>query len=331
MKPSLFTPGALLQLKAGKPLAQAVHETVVRLFTDGSQGSFSRELGSFVDCFAFALALTIARAQVRQQKLDRERLAAGAYELLAQFEEEHGLRPGATDTIRQRRDALAGKMLTSQGSNRPTLEQALSDLLGEDYIGLHVADPATEVTLWPSALGDSPQVLLSDDVSRTLVRITQSVCVGLGAPQAVTYTAVDPTAEDGEHTLAVGDRLVVQPENLGLAEPVTVEAVDDDGETFAATFAKAHDNGALAAQMPFPAWASTQRHLWVVLSEDAAQDAEKRRLTNEKMAALVTGVTTWSICPYTGDGVTHLAGPWTLDDAVMGRLDMNPMGIVTVP
>ncbi len=332
MKPSLFTPGALLQLKAGRPAAEAIHETVVRLFTDGSVGAISKTLGSFVDCFSFALALTVARAQRRQQKLDRETLAAGAYELLAQLEEEHGLSPGPEDTIQDRRDALLARMLAAQGSRRPSLEQALADLMGDDYIGIHLADPSTEVSNWPTSLGDDPQLLLADDVSRTLVRITQSISVGLGSSQAVTYTPVDPTSDD-EHTLTVGDRLIVQPENLGLAEPVTVTAVGTSGGslTFSATFNNAHDNPSLAAQMPFPAWGSSQRHIWVVLSAAAAVDAESRRQVHELMARMVTGVTTWSICPYTGDGITDQAGPWTLDGALLGRLDMNPMGTISVP
>jgi len=328
VKPSAFAPLGLLQLKSGAPAAEKLHATIAGLLSDGSEFALAADVGTFVDCFSFALARSLAKVQLRQEKLDRSHLALGAYELLDALEEEFGLTPGPTDTLRSRRRALAAAMKVVLGSRRTVLEQALTDLLGDDYVGLHVQG-TSEVSIWPSALGDDPQVLLVPDVPRKLVTLATAISTDLGSPQQVRYTPVDPAPEIG-HSLLVGDRLVVEPENLGRAEVVTVTslAIGDPELYFTATFQQAHEPSALAAQMPFPAWGSSQRHLLVVLSATAAVDAEKRRRTHELLARTVTGVTTWSICPASG---ASQCGPWTFDDPLLSRLDCNPMATVTVP
>jgi len=330
VQPSLFTSGGLLLLSGEKPSAEMLHETIVRLLSTGEPGDLSTEVGSWVDCFAFALATVLARVQVRQRQLNEERLAVGAYELLAALEEEFGLSSGPEDTIAQRQAALLAAGKAALGSRRPALEQALADLLGDDFIGIHVPDPASEVDIWPADLGDDPQLLAEADIPRKLVELPNSISTGLGAAQYVAYVPLAPTTTDGSHTLLVGDQIVVGVDNLGLAETVTITALATDGDTllFEAVLNNAHDSGSLAVAMPFPAWGSAQRHIFVVLTEAAALDAEKRRKTHVLMAKTVTGITTWSISPESAAGQ---AGPWTLDDPVLGALDFNPMDVITVP
>lgn len=331
MLPSLFTPGGLLLLSDETPIAERLHTTIVRLLTDGQPGNLSAEVGSFVDCFAFAFARVLARVQQRQQQLDRERLGVGAYELLAGLEEEFGLKPGPTDTIAQRQLALSQAMKKLLGSVRPALEQSLYELHGADYIGVHIRNPENgEADVWPAALGDSPQLLGADDMDRKLVRLPDGISTDLGSSQSVAYVPIDPNPSDGGHSLVKGDMVVLGVENLGLAETVTVESTSTVGGTlyFTTTPNNAHDADALAVAMPFCAWGSSQRHIFVVLSATAAFDAEKLRKTHLLMARTVTGVTTWSVCPASG---SDQAGPWTLDDSVLGRLDFNPMATINVP
>lgn len=333
MKPSAFAPHGLLQLRSGTPAAQVLHESILSLFSDGSEFALSTELGSFVDCFAFAFARILAKLQLRIEKLDRSRLAANAWELLPALEEEFGLRPAPTDGVQARRAALLAAMKAALGSRRTALEQALSDLLGSDYVGIHVHS-TSDVDLWPTDLGDSPMLLALPDIPRKLVSLPLAVSTGLGALQWVSYDPIDPLPDNAEEgTLLQGDQIVVGVENLGLAETVTIENVSDAGEgmdypVMQVLLNNPHGPGSLAAAMPFPAWGSSQRHIYVVVSEDAAQDAEKRRKVHEQMARMVTGVTTWSISPVNASGG---AGPLTLGDAVLGRLGMNPFGTITVP
>ena len=332
MKTSAFAPFGALKLRAGRPPAEVLHESIVALFTDGTQFALSKELGSFVDCFAFTLARCLAKLQLRTEKLDRERLAAGAYELLPVMEEEFGLRPAPGDTLRTRRAALLAAMRAALGSRRVVLEQALSDLLGDDYIGMHVHS-TSDVDIWPAALGDDPMLLALPDIPRKLVRLPYAVSTGLGAPQFLAYEPLDPIEGDlSTGTLTAGDEIVIGVDNLGLAETVTIASAEEpgDGETYPlmeVTLARAHDPGSLCAAMPFPAWGSSQRHIFVVLSETAALDADTRRRVHEYLARTVTGVTTWSLSPSNAGS----AGPLTLDNHTLGRLDMNPFGTVSIP
>lgn len=306
---------------------------MVSLLSDGSSFALSTDLGSFVDCFAFALSRVVAKAQLRQHKLDRERLAAGAWELLPALEDEFGLFPAPDDSIQTRRSALAAAMRSALGSRRTELEQGLADLLGADYVGLHVHSTA-DVDIYPATLGDSPMLLALPETPRKIVSLPYSVSTGLGALQYLAYEPIDPLPEDGaDNTLTAGDQIVIGVDNLGLAETVTIDSVEDpgDGETYPlmrVLVNNPHGPGTLCAAMPFPAWSSSQRHIFVVLAETAALDADTRRKVHEHMARTVTGVTTWSISPVNASGG---AGPLTLDDAVFGRLDMTPFGTITVP
>lgn len=330
MQPSAFTPGGLLLLSSETPSAELLHQTALRLLSTGEPGDLSTELGSFVDCLAYALAVVFARIQYRQRQIDNERLALGAYELLAALEEEFGLRPGAKDTIAQRQTALLAAVKPIFGSRRPVLEQALADLLGTGFVGLVVRDPKNnEVDLWPTNLNDNPMLLAEATIPRKLVRITSSISTDLGVPQSVAYVPVYPTGTT--HTLAVGDKLIVGPENLGLAERVVVEALGGSGDDllFTATFTNAHDEASLAVQMPFPAWGSSQRHVFVAVTEAVTTDAVLLSRVHTLLARHVTTCTTWSICVASGAG--DQIGPWTLDDAVLGRLDFNPMATIPVP
>jgi hypothetical protein len=332
---SLFAPPGLGQYVGGKPRAQAIHETALALFAKYSadQGSLSTEEGSLVDLFCFMVALAFARVARTNELANGERYASGAYYLLGATEGEHELRPGADDTLGARRRALAGAKRLPRGSALPELEQQLRDLLGDDYVGVHIT-AADDVDLWPADLGDQPQLLAAADIPRKLVRLPYQVSTGLGSPQYLAYEPLDPLPEDGsEGTLRAGDMAVIGVDNLGRAETVEVLAIEEpgDGEVYPlmrVTVNRPHGPGSLCAAMPFPAWGSSRRHVFIVLTEAAALDAETRRKVNDLMGKIATGVTTWSISPANGSGG---AGPLTLDDPVLGRLDMTPFGTIAVP
>lgn len=329
MNYSLFAPPGLHKYQAGKPLAEAIHETGLRLFAkyDRSRGALETEPGSLVDLVAFALAIRFARIAANLEKAEGERYAAGAYYLLAQTEAEYGLQRGADDTLLTRRTALGEAKRAPRGCTRAELVQQLRDALRDDYGGLSIAD-AADVVEWPADLGDPPQLLAEANLDRKIVQIAPAISTDLGSPQQVRYTPIDPAPEVG-HTLLVGDRLVVEPENLGRAEVVTVTslAIGDPELYFTATFQQAHEPGCVAAQMPFPASTSTQRAILVALSEDAAVDPVLRGKADKLLDRILSGVTTWSLCGLSGTGTI---GPWTIGDAVRGQLGRNPINTISV-
>lgn len=334
MQPSLFAPQGLALLKAGKPLAEQLHATILQLFArlPKEQGAYNTEEGSMVDLFSFALAIVLARAIVSGQRVDGERFADEAYFFLREAEREHGITPDGDASVWTRRDDLADAKRAPRGNMRTELEQQLRDHLGDDYAGMHVmSDADGEVTTWPEDLGDQPQLLVSPTVDRKLVRILTTISTGLGSPQTVTYVTRDPLGTDDDpHTLRAGDKLVVEPEILHRAEVVDVTAVGTSGSslTFTATFNEPHEPSAWATQMSFPVWTSTQRALIVALTAEAGVDPVARARANAKLAKILTGVTTWAVCPLSS---ATTVGPFTVGDPLLGAVGFNPIGTISIP
>jgi hypothetical protein len=331
MQPSLFAPPGLDLLVGTEPLAQQLHKTALRLFSNSTidNGGLSTEEGSLVDLFCFMLAISLAVAATTVKRVDAERTGGKAYFSLSKQEKEHQLSPAAADTLKTRRAALTAAKRVPRGSRRAELEQMLRDLLGDDYLGLHVSSGA-EVVSFPEDLGLQPQLLIDVVSPRKLLRIIPAICTDLGGSKTVQYEAVDPLSIDSDHTLVVGDKLVIEPELLHRAEVVTITAVsnEDDGLFFTAEFDNAHEPNCWAVQMPFPVWTSTQRQLLIALSADAASDPDKRGKANVALEKTLTGVTTWALCGSSGSGTI---GPWTIGDPQLGKLGQNPLGIITVP
>jgi hypothetical protein len=332
MKRSLYTPPGLYEYRAGKPIAEGLHETALALFSKhgAERGGFSTEPGSLVDMISFAMAIVLARVARADQHVDGERFADGAYYLLDDFEEEYDVTPGGDDTLVDRREALARAKRAARGCTRQELEQQLRELLGDKNGGLHVATP-DEVAVWPAELGDQPQLLQDAERDRKLIRITPVIIDGLGAPQTVAYEAIDPKIlPDEDHSLTVGEPLVVEPEILHRAEVVTIATLGLDGDTptFTATFDNPHEPGCWAARLPFPAWTSTQRHVIVGLVASAISDPILRNQLHVMLGKVLPIVTTWDICGLSGSAQV---GPWTIGgDPALGVIGRNPLGIITM-
>lgn len=330
MKFSGWAPYGLLKYKGGEYTAKVLHGAMIRLFGGHEEGGFSGEVGSFADAFSFATAHVLALADAFVQRVWRQRFARTVYENLAAEEEEHGIQPGPGATILGRRRVLAARKRIPEGSRRAALEEALRTLLGDAYVGVHITRP-DEVVRWPTNLGDSPQNLQEATVERKLIRIVDTISIGLGAPQTVTYEGVLPETLT-EHSLDVGDTLLVEPEILGRAEVVTVTAIGmaDEAFTFTATFDEAHEPSCLATTAPMPVWTSSQCEILVVVTQAAVVTIETRRQIHELLERILTAVTTWGIAQESAEG-SGTAGPFTTDDPVLGLTDANPLGEATVP
>lgn len=322
MKTSAFTPTGLLKLRGEEPLAQRIYGA-----TRAALGpELAGQPASFVDCFAFAFALGVARGATLLERAFGQMLPSEVTDLLGAQEEEYGIIPSPTASITERRRALAARMLLPGGAGRLNAENALRSLLGDRFVAYRTTESA-ERGVWPPALGDAPQNFVDAEVARKLVHVTPAISIGLSASQAVAYVPVEPLAEAGTlHSLAVGDRVVVEPELLARAEVVTVLALGEDptsGPTFTGVFNQAHEPGCWATTMPFPMWTSTQRHSLVVVEALAALDPEVRRQVHELMDRIARGVSTWALVQATGP---RQAGPFLLDKSPLGA---TPFGTVT--
>ena len=323
MKPSLFT--RILKMEAGESLHERLFKTFLVSLGDGQ---FSEADPTFVKAFAFALTGVLAAAAENSETAWGQQFAATAYDVLGQQEREHGITPNRRDSVTTRRGVLAAKKRVLRGGSRINVENALKVLLGDAFVGWFTTPPAARVT-WPAALGDAPQSFVRPGTPRKLARLGAPISVGPGAPQSAPYTPLSPLPQPGSiHTLAVHDRLLVEPELLGRAEVVQVESLDPMTLSFTATFLNAHEPGCSLTTMPFPFSSGNQRESVVLVPLAVALSVEWRRRIGVVMNMMLRATSTWSVAAQSQPGQ---AGPFTLDDPQLGLLDVTPLGQLTVP
>lgn len=329
MRRSIFAPSGLWKHKGGEPLAKRMHRTAMQLF-GAEAGHFSAERGSTIDLLAFTMSIMLARAADKIERAGGERYARSIYALLPEQEFEHGLVPDPDATIPERKRAIAARKVLPRGCARGELIDGLERLLGDNLVGIHIANPNLgEVAIWPAALGDNPQLLARADVDRKLIRIIPPICIDLGAPVWVRYAPVDPPKPntDFPNTLRKDDQLLVEPEIHGRAEVVTVLEIGNDDapglpSMFQAVFTRAHESLCFATTNPFPLWMSTQREVVVIVKAEVLVRPATRAQIHDHLSRVLTGVTTWALVQESAPG-SGVAGPFTTDDPVLGMLDAN--------
>jgi hypothetical protein len=260
--------------------------------------------------YARSIALAAARATLRHA-LDQRRPML-AVEMLSALEDTFGVTPTPGESDDARRRDVAARKLIARGSAPAALAAALSTLLGNDFVKVVTSPRAT----FPTSPGD---VGAWDDpaVPPRLFVLTSSV----SSTGPVTFSYASQLGDSAR--LHVGDRMAVQIENPLLAEAVTITAADEAASTATATFTHAHDLGA-SVRSHAPLWTSTQRHLVVIVSASAANDALTRARIDALMTRLVRATTTWSIAQ--ASGPTTL-GPFTVGVSPIGSV---PIGTVTI-
>jgi hypothetical protein len=322
MHTSAFTPTGLLKLRGEEPLARRLYKATRAAL--GAQ--LAGEEGSFADCFAYAFALGVARGALLLERAFGQMLPTRVSDLLGAQEQEYGLVPSPTESITERRQALAARVLLPGGAGRLNMEQALTSLLGSSFIAYRTTAPA-ERAVWPPALGNAPQNLVDPGTARKLLHVAPAISIGLGEPQTVTYVPVDPLPQAGAiHTLAIGDQVVVEPELLARAEVVTVSALGTDATgtpNFTAVFNQAHEPNCWATTNSFPMWTSTQRFSLIIVEALAALDPEVCRQVHDLMERIAREVSTWAIVQATGP---NQAGPFRLNTSPLGS---TPFGTIT--
>lgn len=283
--------------------------------------NFDLASGKNFDSFVYARAYTIAMARHAVQRAYDNANPLLAYETLPLLEREYQLVPGPNDTITDRRNALAARMLLPLGAGRTNVTNALTTLLGSDF-KYYRTTKNTERVNYPATGGASPGNFVDP---RTVIKrftVFGNISVGLGSPQWAELIPI----EDDTPMPVIGDRYVVDPETLGLTESVIVLDADQAGETgkrINATFTKPHSNGRVLTTQRYPYWTSNQRHSLVIVTRACAENADKRRQINELMRRIARGVSRWDIVPDL-DG-SHTA-PFTAGDTVLGRVEYAHAG-----
>lgn len=310
MRFSAFSPFGQNPFSSAEPLGRRVYEAIWSNLNGGGAQNFARD--GYTDARVYMEAMAIARLLAAAQRLGDQIRPDRVLELLAEREDEHGIVVPVSATIAERQAALGAQMRLQLGSGRANLSQALRDLLGAAFVEVRQLPGASLVTA-PADPASGPGNFSLPAGPRRLFKLRDNHSSPLGELVGLPYLNLDGSNVASEQRLLVGEVLVLEPEHNTLRERVTVEdeLTDNTGVHFAfVTPTQPHHAGALLTTAPWPFWVSTRRHWIVELTPEASLDAETRRRTDERMAQLVRGVSTWSIV---GPG-----GPFLLDESPLG-------------
>ncbi len=327
MKFSAFTGLGVFEFKAGKPIEVELYDAILQAL--GAGNGLSVEPGSFNDCFAFMAARVIGLASRKVERGSEQMFAKKVYDLLSQHEKEYKIIPDPTSTIPQRKRALLAKKMARQGSRPAALGEQIRTLLGSDFVGLHIVT-ANERQVWPAELGDQPMLLAPANMDRKLATNILPISINLGSAHVLPYTPIDPMPSDNSGIFREGDVIILEPEIIGRCERLQVEATGTttiDGDTYntiTLTPSNAHEPGCSIASLPYPMWTGTQRETAVVVKPSVIQSPAKMRQLHNLLDQVLTGVSTWAVVQESTDG-SMAAGPFTLDDPLLGLLDANAL------
>lgn len=258
---------------------------------------FSTEIGSMVDAVIFANSIVLARAKEVAEAAALQRLPQHVSFLMPQREAEYGIVPSPDATMKDRAEEYARRFRAVQSTNKVSTEDALREVLGSDFLKLHIVAATDAVTLSQvDGLDINYQLPL---VNRKFIRLESAVSTGLGVAQFVFFSFVlTSTSALTVNELVAGDQLMVEPGALGLAEKVTVTKVKENA--FEAVFTKPHSAKSLCTTMPYPGWATTKRHATIIVTEEAALNPEKRRVVDQLMRIYARDTSTWDIAAADG-------------------------------
>lgn len=324
---SAFTPFGMLDFSSEPSEGERIYDAMVAAYTDSRDGRQAIAIcpGTWQEAKVYATAMAIAAARLTLRGAGNELRGETSYALLEAHEWKYSLAPSPTDTVPQRRAALAAKQKLARGPRREAVEEALRAILGDNLIKYRPITVEEAATFDPST---GPGVFGRADTVDRVVRCKAPIAGPPGASFEATVPYENWDVSEPEVVLRKDDRLCVQPENFGLAERVTVTSVAGTGpdRTFTATFTKSHDENCSATAGLLPLWTSTKRFVLIVVASVAALDAETVRRIDELMARVSRACTWWAVVQPSSAGAAT-AGPFILNVSPLGAV---PVGTVTI-
>lgn len=321
---SAFTPFGQFAFSGKLSMA----ETIYRAMKASQSEAFDLSIGTHQEAKIYADARGMARAGMALVRAGNQAQFSKATDLLPLLEADFDITPGARDDLNTRRVRGAAAERLSRGAALENIVASLRTILGTSFLAVRTLTPA-ESTVYPVApYGDSRVNAQLPSSQGRYVTLTDGV-TNTG-PLGVGYTNLDPT--QGEVKLLAGDVVMVQPENSGLSEKVTVTAAFGSGASrqFVATFARCHDIGAIVTTAPWPYQWSTKRYYLIVVAAAAAIDTNLRRLVDEFMARVVPATSQWAIVQPTSPGALTI-GPFTLGSSPLGAVPLGTTAFTLSP
>ena len=319
---SAHTPYGMLRFQRSISPAEKIY----RSMRNSLQNAFDVTRGTDTEAEIYATARELAREGMALMCAGNQARGLTATSCLNNLEADFGITPGARDDLNTRRQRVHAKEAAAQGNSLAAMVAALRALLGKSFLAVRVLTSA-EATVTPvTPLGDVRVAARPVTTIPRYAQLVDPVCV-TGTPVWVTYSNLDSTT--GEVDFIVGDTPMVQGENYGLGEQVTVLAVQGVGSArqFQATFTNSHDIGASVTTADWPVGTSTGSTYLIVVLAAASIDTNQRRLVDEYMASAVCGVDTWAIVQPTTPGALTI-GPFTLGTSPLGAVPLGTTAFV---
>lgn len=315
--------------------AERFYRALVATVTgDDGRTAYSMAEGSRMDGFFYASAMAMARTRYLLEHAGHEIKPTHVTENIAKREDEYGAVPADGDTLAARRAVLAARRLLPNGAAQTNIENALAELLPDDFLA-YIPTPAGTEVVSPTAIAGQPMNLQRGEIPNVLFRLVDYVSGAMPGSYTARIDALDPatsTVTESSSTVTslrvnVGDKMVVSANAPDMAEVVTITATGINAgppayRTITATFTKPHATDAVCVVGDWPYWHSTKRLSLVVLTIAAAMDGEKRRKVNDQMQRQARGVSRWQVA----GGVAGSAGPWKVGAALLG---VTTIGTVT--
>lgn len=134
-----------------------------------------------------------------------------------------------------------------------------------------------------------------------------------------------------EENVVKGDVLILNPDNYGLVERVTVLEASGSGDErkFKAAFQSPHSANCYATTGPVPLWTNTKRHVLVVVKAAAAIDPAIVARVDELLRRLMRGPTTWALVQETTPGAGTV-GPFKVGETLGSPLGAVPIQSITI-
>lgn len=299
MKLSIFTPIGLLRCSKRTPLAKSRYEQA----RAGLGGQFDMSAGSAVEAYIYANAIGQAKAQRRVESAAYQRIPHRASHLMPTREREWGIIPAADASMQARREEYARRFRAIQSTNLVSVEAALSELLGDDFVAYRTT-PTAEIVGLSQADGLDINYQ-APGVERKAIIIDDAISF-IGVPTQFDFTDVANVSDPLRGgSIVAGDVLMVEPGRLGLSERVVVTSITThEPKKITATFQRPHSAGVYAVTHPYPGESTTKRHSIVVLADSAAAlDPETRRAIDQLLRLYTRSVSTWSIAAADGSDI----------------------------
>ena len=320
---SAFTPYGQLEFSSLPATPENVHNALVRATGGNYNTDVDDENGAQARLYAWSRQVARAKQELRRAGNQHEPLKVT--DLLPTQERSHHIVPEPGSTSDERRSVLAVRSELTRGNVKESVENALTTLLGDDfvaYVPLTPAEGGTAIPADPSTVG----TFVEDTRGPQAYKIITSIAF-TGTPVLVQYADIDGSSPNVR--VNIGQKLVIDPDKDGLREVVTVTNSVDltfpvAGSFFEATYTKAHAADA-AVVTSFPFWNSTRKHNVVVVKNGRAVDPELRRKVDDVFARLLQGISTWDIIEEDPAG-SGCAGPFEVG---VGKIGVTPIGKIT--